>query len=263
MSLRALNVLGAALVLLAAGCRTRIDLSLYPNNNALFQASLAALNDGRKAFAVQGFERLTLTLGARDTLLARSTYYLAVAYSRQKEHIRAGDAFARIPTLFASDTLADDALLAAAREYRKLWPDPELDFSYGKAAESTLQRLLRNYPSSPLVPEVFSELQSLEEDFATKDFNVGMGYFRKRLYHSAIEYFRDVAEQFPSTKTARLARLQIVKSFQRLGAGWIADIDAECVVMRQLYRDDPEVLDLCGARLTGGGGNPGTDAKRG
>ena len=243
LRLRKLLLVIAATGLIAA-CQKRIDFSLYPSSEELYKAALEALNDGRPRSAALAFERLTLQLGQRDTLLPRSYWYLGVSQMRDKEWQLAGNAFRRIHTIFSTDSLADDGLLAAARMSRRLWPNPELDSSYGEDAKDLLGTLLQTYPATNLREEVFAELNALDEMFAAKDYEVANDYFRDKLFHPAIEYANDVVEGYPATRKAKDARMLIVKAYRRLT--WATEAEAQCKLMRDLYRNDADIGALCG-----------------
>jgi outer membrane protein assembly factor BamD len=239
------KALGAVLLgALLAGCTATFPFSETPNSETIYRTAVNLYNEGKVASAVLGFRRLSETLGPQDPLLPRTQWYLGQALLRQKEYLSAAEAFHRIHIVAPGDTLADDGMLAAARAYRREWPNPELDSSYGEAARDELDRMLTLYPNTPLAEDVFRELQGLTNAFAEKDYQVGMGYWRQRSYHSAIQYFRDVVELYPTSERARDARLMIVRSYQRLD--WSDNAREECVVLRQMYANDPEVRSLCG-----------------
>jgi outer membrane protein assembly factor BamD (BamD/ComL family) len=233
----------AALLVPAAGCMPRFDFTRYTSNQQIYDASREALNNGRAAVAVLGFERLRDVIGSRDSLRPLVIFHLGLAYSRNKVPLKAAGELRQMHALFSTDTLADDALLLAAREYRKLWPHYELDPEYGTAARQVLAVLLTSYPDTPLREEVFREDKELEEMFATKLYEVGMDLFRDRMFPSANEYFDFVIEDYPATEKAREARLAKVRSFQRLG--WDDSAAEECVVLRQIHPDDARVRNLC------------------
>src|SRR3712207_6166230 len=86
------------LVLLAAcgGLRERLrgwNAADFTTNESLYRASLDRYEKRKWADAVAGFERLTLELPARDTLLPRAYWYLAQAHARGREHLLAAQGF--------------------------------------------------------------------------------------------------------------------------------------------------------------------------
>src|ERR1043166_3110282 len=124
----------AGLLLFAAACHPGFQLTRYTTNEALYAASVAQFTHHRWDDAIAGFEKLSVNLSARDTLLPRSFWYLARSYQEQREHILAAQTFSRLFTSFPDDSLAAAAALRTAREYRALWPKPDLDPQYGGTA---------------------------------------------------------------------------------------------------------------------------------
>lgn len=217
----------------------------YTTNESLYRASLDQLERGKWGNAVAGFEKLTLELPARDTLLPRAYWYLAKAHAGNREHLLAAQGFIRLTESFPDDTLADDALLESGRQYARLWRRPVLDPQYGLLAISTLNSLAALYPSSPLVPEAQREIRRLTEWLATKDYETGLFYMRRKAYDPAIIYFQDVVEKYPETGRARDARLRLVEAYREIR--YRDDANEVCAELRRSYPGDAEVRELCGA----------------
>lgn len=209
-------VLAVVLLVAAVACRPDFQIARFPSNEALYRAATQEFAAGRWDNAVAAFEKLTTDLPARDTLLPRAYWYLARAHAARDEFVLAATSFSRLVESFPDDTLADDAALAAARAYARLWRKPVLDPTYGETALATYNTLFALYPSSPLLPQARKEYAELEEMFAQKDYQTGMYYFRRNAYDSAIIYFKDVVAKRPSTPTARLAQLRLVDSYKAI-----------------------------------------------
>ncbi|MFI5246354.1 MAG: tol-pal system YbgF family protein, partial [Gemmatimonadales bacterium] len=117
-------VLVAVLVAVLAGaaaCRPAFQPRAVPSTGALFNASLAEYRKKSYDNAVTGFERLTLDLSARDTLLPLAHWYLAHAHELKQEHLLAASSYARLAESFPDDSLAPLALLLAGHSYAALW----------------------------------------------------------------------------------------------------------------------------------------------
>lgn len=233
---------GAALFALA-GCLKTFNLRQYPNNEALYAAGLQQLQLKKWDNAVLIFEKLTLELPARDTLLPASHYHLAEAYSRRGEHLLSAQSYARLAESFATDTLADDALYRSGREYQALWRRPMLDPQYGGDAAATYELLLGLYPESEWKDSAAKQIGVLQEWFATKDYETGMHYLRRKAYDSAIIYLRDVVAKFPNTTRSRDALLKLVFAFDAIN--WKDDKADVCKTLREKYTTDPEVAAAC------------------
>lgn len=237
--------LAALLVLMTAlACRPAFQLKRYTTDTALYQASLREFERRRWANAVAGFERLTTSLPARDTLLPRAFWYLAKAQQGRREWLLAAQSFQRLVEGFPEDSLADDAQLEVARSYRRLWRKPTLDSQYGETALAAYRQFLGLFPDSRLTNQATSEARALEEWFATKNYEIGQHYLRRKMYDSAIIYFRDVMRLYPSAPTARKAGLRMVHAYRTIR--WKDEAKEVCSTLRQQYPTDEEVRLACG-----------------
>src|SRR5688572_8933153 len=91
---RIASALGVLLVL--GACAPSFRLNRYPDDLSLYQATLEQLQNRHWSNAVTGFERLTLQLAARDSLLPLSHYYLGVAHQRSGEDLLAAQSYIRL-----------------------------------------------------------------------------------------------------------------------------------------------------------------------
>jgi outer membrane protein assembly factor BamD len=237
--------LAAFLILASApACQPAFQLKRYTTDTALYRASLREFQQRRWANAVAGFERLTTTLPARDTLLPRAFWYLAKAQQGRREWLLAAQSFQRLVEGFPEDSLADDAQLEVARSYRRLWRKPTLDSQYGETSLSAYRQFLGLFPDSPLTKQATAEAQALEEWFATKNYEIGQHYLRRKMYDSAIIYFRDVMRLYPSAPSARKAGLRMVQAYRTIR--WHEEAKEVCTTLRRQYPTDQEVRQACG-----------------
>lgn len=227
----------------AAACRPEFQLKKFTNNEALYTASLREYQRHHWDNAVSGFEKLTSDLPPRDTLLPRSYWYLASAHEHMDEHLLAAQSYNRLVETFPEDSLADDAALASARSYRRLWRKPELDPTYGETALSSYNTLIGLYPNSPLVATAQKEIGELENWFAIKDFEAGDYYFRRKAYDSAILYFKDVLTKYATAPKAYDAALRLVESYKAIH--YREDASEMCTQLRQRYPTQGRVRDTC------------------
>ena len=240
------------LLLSGAACAGGFHVRRFPTSDALFAASLAEFRKGHWDNAVTGFEKLTLDLGARDTLLPVANWYLATAHERRGEHILAATTYARLAESFPDDTLADDALLASGNSYLVLWRRPDLDPQYGTLAQLQYRQLLNVYPDSPLAPEAEAALKRIDEMFAQKDYDNGVYYVKRNAFDSAIILFKDVVKQYPNTDHARLALMRMVEVYRRPQMNYKEEAAETCVTLRTAYAGNAEVAALCPAPADSG-----------
>lgn len=245
-SSRALTLaLAAAFAAVLAACGQQFKLANFKTSDSLYQAAMREYGRHHWDNAVQAFERLTLDLPARDTLLPTAYFYLGKAHQEKDEFLLAAQSFSRLAESFPDDSLADDALYEAGRSYGKLWRNPALDATQGHSAMAEYRSMVELYPDSKLKAQAEQQIKHLEEWFATKDYETGMHYFRRRAFDSAIIYFRDVVKEHPQTAKAREAQLRLVESFRAIH--YRDDANEVCNTLRTSFPNDREVRDACGA----------------
>jgi outer membrane protein assembly factor BamD len=237
----------ALLVAITAACVPSFQPKRFHTNTDLFAASLAEYNKKHWDNAVTGFERLTLDLSARDTLLPRSHWFLALAHEQKGEHLLAATSFLRLAETFPDDSLADDALLAAGDSYASLWRDPGLDPTYGTLAQTEYRLLVSIYPDSPLAGRAQKAIGQIDDKFATKDYETALQYMRRRAYDSALIYFKDVVKNYPNSFRARDALVRMVEVYRNPVMNYQDEAKETCITLRAAYASDPEVTKMCPA----------------
>lgn len=235
------------LAVLMAACVPGFQPKKFHTNDDLFAASMTEFSKKRWDNAVTGFERLTLDLSPRDTLLPRAYWHLAMAHEQKGEHLLAATSFLRLAETFPDDSLADDALLTAGDSYGRLWRDPGLDPTYGNMAQSEYRLLLSIYPDSPLRDKAQQASQRIDDMFATKDYETAKQYVRRRAYDSALIYFKDVVKNFPNSQVAKNALLRMVEVYRNPAMNYKDEAKETCITLRTAYPTDPEVVKLCPA----------------
>lgn len=245
---RALTALLALGLVTAAGaCRRApgFEPARFTSTDELYQASLQQFQQERWSNAVRGFEKLTTDLPPRDARLPLAYWYLGQSQAKLRDHLIAAQTFSRLSANFPDDTLADDALLAGARAYQRLWRSPGLDPEYGESALQLYQTLLAVYPSSPLAVDAQAGVARLEQMFATKDYDTGYHYMKRGAYDSAIIYFKDAIRKYPSAPKAREAYLRLLESYREIN--YREEAREICETMRASYPADSEVARACPA----------------
>lgn len=233
------------LLVALAACRPAFRPRNFPTNESLYKASLERLQKKKWSDAITGFEKLTLDLPARDTLLSTATWYLARAHAGRGEHLMAAQEYTKLAENFADDSLADDALFQSGRSYARLWRRPALDPQYGQLAQVQYRIMVTLYPDSPLRKDADAELQRLDEWFASKDFETGEGYYRRKAFDSAIIYYRDVVKNYPNTDRARQAMVRMVQAYRSPQMNYREDAREVCATLYVLYPTDPGVVKAC------------------
>ena len=248
----------AGLVGVAAGiaCAPSFKLNRFNSNDALFSAGVREMRTRHWDNAIQVFEKLTVDLPVRDTLLPLAHFYLAKSHSSRGDHITAAQEFSRLAESFATDTLADDAQYLAGLEYEKLWRRPDLDATYGSEALAAYQLLQSLYPDSNLRDSSQKRIDHLEAMYADKELKNGEYYFRRKAYDSAIIYFRSVIDRYARTPAVREAMIRLAEAYDHIKS---KDDKAEvCTNLRERYPKDAEVAEACRGSATAAPAKPDT-----
>jgi outer membrane assembly lipoprotein YfiO len=238
---RRLLVVGCILALGCHGPR----LKDFPNPVDLYVQSMRWLEAGKTQDAIAGFEKLTLELPARDTLLPRAHFYLGRAHARRKDWLLAGQAFNRMASEFPDDSLADDALLEAGNAYARIWDDPELDPTYGQSAIAVYTTLLDTYPTSSLRGAAEAGVRRMQAQLAEKDFRIAEHYRRRgNSPHSAIVYYKQLINTYPEAPRAKDAYIRMAEVYKKIG--YDEDFKDICDVARGRYQNDAGIRAVCG-----------------
>ena len=240
---RLLVMLGVVFAL--AGCGRGFRPRDFANPEALFRASLLQFQQQKWENAQAGFEQLSNDLSAQDPLLAPVLFYLAITHEKRKDYLLASQAYMRVADGYPDDTLAPSAVLGSGRSLAQMWRKSVLDPAEGQQAASTLRMLLATYPDAKAAAEAKWRLDSLDDKFARKDYDIGVHYIRRGAIDPAIIYLKDVVKTYPNTAHARLAWLRLHELYTKIR--WKDDASDACVAMWKQYPDtDLEVLKACG-----------------
>lgn len=242
MTLRTTTIAAIALALVA--CGKEFDPKIYPSTDKLYEVALKEYNARHWDNAAKAFEKLTTDMGIRDPRLPTVYYYLGQTQANQGMHLLAATTYNRLVDAFPQDTLVDDALFYSGRSYEKLWRKPALDAQYGQSALTAYQSLLAISPDGPYSARAKFSLQKLDEWFATKDYDTGYLYLKRKAYDSAIIYFKDVIRLHPNAAKTRQAYLRLLQAYRAIK--YADDARDTCDAMRKAYPDDRQVREACG-----------------
>ncbi len=240
-------VLSVVLLTATAACSRGFRPQDFANPEALFRGSMQEYQRGKMGDAILGFERLTLDLSSRDSLLLPTYYFLGLAHEKRREYLLAAQAFSRLTDAFPNDTLTPRAILGEGRAYQSLWRRYDLDADYGIKALGTFRVLLTAFPDGAEAADATARIAQLEDRLARKDYETGVHYLKTRkAYDSAIIYFQDVIETYPSTPTALMAWVGLADAYKKLK--YTEELQETCDEMRLRYgAANPRVREICGA----------------
>jgi outer membrane protein assembly factor BamD len=241
---RAVRRLAALAVVIALGGCARFNPQSYTTPQSLYDASLREFRKGNFARADQGFTKLTFDLAPRDTLRVRARFFSAECKFGLRDYVTAARDFRRIADDDPGEALAPEALLRSGDAHAQLWRRAELDPSSGQTAMATYQELLGRYPGSRAAEIAQARVRQLNDQFAMKDYQTGVFYFRRGGYDSAILYFRSVIAQYPTSSVVPDAFVRLVRAYRAIG--YREEMDETCQTLRQYYGGRADVRELCG-----------------
>jgi len=234
-----------ALLLGAAAC-ARFNPQAFRDTESLYEASLRAFRRGAFDHAQAGFQKLTFDLTSRDSLFTQARFYLAETYFGQRDYVIAAREFRRVSDESPESPLAPTALLRAGDANEQLWRRPELDPASAQTALATWQELQGRYPESPAAAISFGRIRALNEEFARKEFETGLFYFRRGGFDSAILYFRNLIATYPSSTLVPESFILLVRSYRAIG--YREEDQETCTHLAQYYPTRADVRELCGNR---------------
>lgn len=235
--------LGGVIIGITAACASNFDIRNYPTTQALFDASEERFRRGKCDNAETGLREVLFQLTPRDSLAIRARFLLAECLMQQGQYLEAARQFRRLVQDVPSDPLAPRALLRLGDAQAELWKRPELDPTYGQAAQVTYRELTGRYPGTPAARRAQLKLNVLAARFAEKEYKNGVFYYRLGAYDSALLYFRNVVAQYGQTALAPLALVKLVETYEHL------DYDEEriemCNQLRRFYPQADRADEVC------------------
>jgi outer membrane assembly lipoprotein YfiO len=240
--LRRAASVGGGLALLSA-CH-HFNPRAYPNPESLFRASMREFRAGRFQPAFLGFQKLTFDLPGRDTLAPRARFLMAECYFGMRDFVTAAREFRRVADENPTDAMAPEALLRAGDAYTQLWRRPELDPTNGQTALAAYQELQGRFPETRAAAVADARIRALNEDFAAKEYQNALFYFRRGAYDSAILYFKGLIASYGSATIVPDAWVKLVRAYHAIG---YRDEEQEtCAHLLQYYGTRADVRQACG-----------------
>lgn len=249
-SLRGAAVL--LLVLLSLGaCGTR---TTYQGMTAdqIYRLAQQEYAEGDYDNAVKALDRLFLSFaGFEESAAAR--FLLASAYYNKGDYLSARSEYLRFVDRYPSHPKAPDAALGVCKSLAALSPIPQRDQKYTNDALVVCRNVVVDYAGSPQSVEAAEIANRMRLKLAEKEFLNAEFYFRRKLYDSAIIYYRFVADLYSETPFAPKALLGIYRSNMAIGYDDLAE-DA-LKELKERYPESPEAREVNtdGEKDAGGG----------
>jgi outer membrane protein assembly factor BamD len=247
-------VLGAALLL--AGCfgrgeKTETELESEPAD-LLYNQGLALLNAGDTRQAREKFEEIDKAYPYSE-FAGRSTLLAAFLNFRRGDYQEAVNEAQRYVTLFPASPNAPYAQYLIGESYFRQIPDVTRDQDLSQKAIAAMNDLIAKYPDSEYVEDARKKVEAATDQIAGKEMQIGRYYLERREYLAAVNRFRNVVENYQTTRHVEEALHRLTESYLALGI--VPEAQTAAAVLGHNFPDSEWYQDSY-ALLTKGGYEP-------
>ena len=153
---------------------------------------------------------------------------------------------------------SDDAYVAylQANSYYEQIPDISRDQESAAKAYELFQDLVKKYPNSEYVEDAKFKIQVTADQLAGKEMSIGRFYLNRNNYTAAINQFRNVLQNYQTTRHAEEALYRLVEAY--LGLGITSEAETAAAVLGHNFPDSQWYQDAY-ALLKGKGLSPHND----
>lgn len=228
-------------VVLIAGC-SRLSVSLPAAEKAveemsaeeIYQAGEYALERGRNPAAAEYFGEIERLYPYSDWA-SRGLVMQAYAYHLEKDFIGSRASAERYLAFYPTlDDAAYAQYLLALSYYDQIF-DVGRDQGMTVKALQSLRAVFENYPNSEYADPAKERFDLAFEHLASKELEVGRFYLKDGHYTSAINRFRVVVEDFPTTRYTPEALYRLVEAYTALGL--TGEAQAALAVLQSRFSD--------------------------
>ncbi|MEM9331829.1 MAG: outer membrane protein assembly factor BamD [Pseudomonadota bacterium] len=184
--------------------------------DALYNQALANLDSGDLKTAQKRIDDLNRQhpyseYSRRSLILDTFINYRKGAYQE------AASSGSRFIELYPADKDAAYAQYIIGMSYYKQIPHITRDQSVTRSAFNAMNALVEKYPESEYVDDAQRKIRITRDQLAGKEMLVGRYYQERREFLAAINRFRGVVEEFPSTRHVEEALARLTESYYSLG----------------------------------------------
>ena len=191
--------------------------------------------------AIRGFRDLLFREPLHPTTDS-ARFLLAEAYLRTDQHLLAANEFRMLATSRPNSPVADDAQLGMCRSYWELSPSIPRDQDYTRRAIEACTRLLEFFPRSELDDDARTLIDEARVKLAKKRAEIGLWYYERKYYESAIIYFESTVQEFPDAPVIPEVLARLHDSYSQVG--FLAEAEAVRETLLQRYPDSPQARAL-------------------
>ncbi len=148
--------------------------------------------------------------------------FLSIADSYYQEGgtenlLQAEAAYKDFIIFYPTHEMADDAQMKIIAVNIRLMRAPDRDPTYARKAQTELEKLLKDYPDSELVPAALEYKREVEENLALGVQIKGNFYFDRKSYLASESRYKELLEKFPSFSYLDETLFKLGKSLEEQG----------------------------------------------
>lgn len=163
---------------------------------------------GSDALAI--YEEIIAALPHHD-IAARALFGKGIVQEEQDDYKLAIESFQNLIRRFPKHTLSSNGYVEIVRSYLK---QAKMEFAnpdYLSLAEINLQKFQENFPADSKLEEAKELFQEMQEYYASKLYSTAQFFERTKKHGAAQLYYKKLANRYPSTNAAELARKHLVE----------------------------------------------------
>ncbi|HEX4998555.1 MAG TPA: outer membrane protein assembly factor BamD [Terriglobia bacterium] len=168
-------------------------------DRTLYERAQHEMKRGRYDIARLSLQTLINTYPDSE-YLPRAKYGLGEASYREggREKLdRAAAEFEDYITFFPTTDDADDAQMMIALTHYKQMLAPDRDQTQARFALYELDKMIRDYPDSPLLEEAKTRRRNVQELLAEGDFRIGKQYMVQGQFQAAVKRLQGIVDTYP------------------------------------------------------------------
>jgi outer membrane protein assembly factor BamD len=236
----ALSLAAAPFFLSACMSEKDVDLSTYVEQtdpaDVLYNQGLANMNAGRLGEASKKFAAVDRQHPYSE--FARKAIVMgAFANYRQGNYDDAIAGAKRYLTLYPSSEDAAYAQYIIGLSYYRQIKDVTQDQKEARQTAQTMQELVTRWPESEYVEDAKTKIRFANDQLAGKEMQVGRYYLERREYIAAIKRFRNVVENYSTTRHVEEALARLTEAYYAMGL--TDEAQTAAAVLGHNYPDSP------------------------
>jgi outer membrane protein assembly factor BamD len=194
---------------------TEEDLPERPAGE-LYNEGLASMQRGNLRKAVESFEELDRQYPYTEAA-RKSQVMLAFASYRRGDHEAAISAARRYLSLYPGTPDAAYAQYIIGQSYYHQIPVVTRDQDATRKAMAAMQEIINNYPDSVYANDAREKYAAARDQLAGKEMQIGRYYLERREYVAAINRFKVVVTEYPTTRHVEEALFRLTETNLAMG----------------------------------------------